>query len=165
VAELYCEVTIGYNPRWACSTTTPSSSHARPSTSRPAPGRLSALSVSPSKSVFVCGFVWACRALNGLKRRSPARADPRGAPGRRAALHLPRLPERARPHAGAVELHRALLSRGRPRPPRRSDAAHSRGILCREIREWTSCDALRGAWTILTSRGQVSYEPWLPAWR
>jgi hypothetical protein len=38
------------------------------------PGRLSALSVSHSKSVLYGAFVWVCRALNSPKRRFPARA-------------------------------------------------------------------------------------------
>ena len=37
-------------------------------------GRLSALSVSHSKSVLYGGFVWARRALNSPKRRFPTRA-------------------------------------------------------------------------------------------
>ena len=39
------------------------------------PGRLSALSVFLCKSVSYGVFVWARRALNSQKRRSPARAD------------------------------------------------------------------------------------------
>jgi hypothetical protein len=42
--------------------------------SAPPRGRLSALSVFLSKSVFYGAFVWARRALNGPKRRFPARA-------------------------------------------------------------------------------------------
>jgi hypothetical protein len=38
------------------------------------PGLLSALSDFPSKSVLYGGFVWARGALNGRKRRFPARA-------------------------------------------------------------------------------------------
>ena len=41
---------------------------------RARPGRSSALSVFPSKSVLYGGFVWARGALNGRKRRFPARA-------------------------------------------------------------------------------------------
>ena len=43
-------------------------------TVRARPGRLSALSVSHSKSILYGAFVWACRALNSSKRRFPARA-------------------------------------------------------------------------------------------
>ena len=39
------------------------------------PSRLSALRVSYSKSVLYGDFVWARRALNGPKRRFPARAE------------------------------------------------------------------------------------------
>ena len=41
---------------------------------RARPGRLSALSVSHSESGLYGAFVWARRALNGQKRRFPARA-------------------------------------------------------------------------------------------
>ena len=41
---------------------------------RACPGRLSALSVSHSKSVLYGGFVWACISLNDQKWRFPARA-------------------------------------------------------------------------------------------
>ena len=43
-------------------------------TVRARPGRLSAFSVSDSKSVLYGAFVWVCRALNSPKRRFPARA-------------------------------------------------------------------------------------------
>ena len=46
----------------------------RRKTVRARPGRLGALSVFHSKSSLYGGFVWACRALNGQKRRFPARA-------------------------------------------------------------------------------------------
>ena len=44
-------------------------------TVRAALGRLSALSVFLCESVLYGAFVWARRALNGRKRRFPARAD------------------------------------------------------------------------------------------
>jgi hypothetical protein len=45
-----------------------------PQTVRARPGRLSAHSVSHSKSILYVAFVWARRALNRPKRRFPARA-------------------------------------------------------------------------------------------
>jgi hypothetical protein len=44
------------------------------------PGRLSALSVSPSTSVLYGAFAWAREVLNGQKRRFPARADNKNIP-------------------------------------------------------------------------------------
>jgi hypothetical protein len=54
-------------------------------TVRAVPGRLSALSVFLLKSILYGAFVWAHRALNGPKRRFPARAD-RGEPPRDGEL-------------------------------------------------------------------------------
>jgi hypothetical protein len=58
-------------------------------------GRLSALRVSPSKSVFYGAFVWARKALNNKKRRFPAWA----------AHEKPGLIERAKAFA-----HKALVT-------------------------------------------------------
>ena len=49
--------------------------HPSPATVRARPGRLSALSVFHSESVFYGALVWVHRALNSQKRRFPARAD------------------------------------------------------------------------------------------
>ena len=66
------------------------------------PGRLSALSVFLCKSVLYGAFVWARRALNHQKRRSPARAD-------RGELHRCNLKRKV---AGQASLtHEAFLQR------------------------------------------------------
>jgi hypothetical protein len=57
-----------------------------PGPSGPAPGRLSGLSVSHSKSVLCGAFMWARRGLNNQKRRFPARAG-YGLPGGKADGH------------------------------------------------------------------------------
>jgi hypothetical protein len=48
----------------------------RVATVRAALGRLSDISIFLWKSILYGAFVWACRALNGLNWRSPARAVP-----------------------------------------------------------------------------------------
>jgi hypothetical protein len=58
----------GADPNVSVTTQTPGPGRAHP-------GRLSALSVSQSKSGLYGAFVWARRALNRQKRRFPARAD------------------------------------------------------------------------------------------
>jgi hypothetical protein len=66
------------------------SSRARSTPARAHPGRLSALSVSRSKSVLYGAFVWAPKALNRRKRRFPA---PPGSQARgHAAVQLPGAP-------------------------------------------------------------------------
>jgi hypothetical protein len=71
-------------------------------TVRALPGRSSALRVSHRESVFYGTFVWACRALNGRKRRFPARADA----GPLGVHAHPLLPRRRGSHRRL--LHRAL---------------------------------------------------------
>jgi hypothetical protein len=64
-------------------------------TVRAAPGRLSAISVFLLKSILYGAFVWARRALNGPKRRLPARA------GRAAPFSHRRGAGARRPRGGA----------------------------------------------------------------
>ena len=80
---------------------------------RARPGRLSAFRVSPSRSILYGAFVWARRALNGQKRRFPARSVPRPAGRCRAARPVRRQRHQHR-HRRLRRGARARLAYGLP---------------------------------------------------
>jgi hypothetical protein len=71
------------------------------------PGRLSALSIFLCKPIFYGAFVWARRALNGLKWRFPAQAVPKVTP---LALVRRRHPGDAWRQLSAAERKAVLLA-------------------------------------------------------
>jgi hypothetical protein len=89
-------------------------------------GRLSALSVSVSKSGLYGAFVWVRRALNRPKRRFPARAVPRGevrrlgaVPGRAANSRGPNLQHH----------HTITIPSTKDEPPSSSTGLVTQGVL------------------------------------
>jgi hypothetical protein len=126
-------------------------------TARARAGRLSALSVSRTKSVLYGTFAWARRTLNGPTRRVPARAADRG----RRARHL-RRPAGGADHAagGGGRRGRAAARGGQRRPVRDNRAPGGPGGRLRRRRD--GGPARRGEYGA-RGRRQVTPAPYSPA--
>ena len=95
-------------------------------TVRARPGRLSALSVSRSKSILHGFFVWAHRALNRPKRRFPARAVGDRSTGHRFRLRS--AAQRRRLSASAGRIGCRCAWRRRPRHQARKTPSWPRSL-------------------------------------